>query len=689
MKNGQLYGSLGVGGHAQVYTSFYDELVDQHVRGIASKEKRNMQYETLAKEYSRMAERSLRTALSAREKAQGKTKLSAGQISQLFLAEFKINDKLIDVQLELDKSNLESDLLAKEEINEIENKYNQDNDTDVATNLRNISNAFVNLVAEQDATEQGVTNAIDSAITLIESDLDLPVDEMGQKLAKVQRYRTHMANELRTKLKSTAPAAISIADEKLRQKFSIPPVLVTDEDGNRLFTGDGMLNDQGLPNREYVEYLKLQEINQVLGGTSLSADVQNLSDLLNTAQSVRKSILGDDGAAVDETAKNAAYIFSRPELIRFFDKQQELDFQLPAEQVAELVAQETGVDADRVMGLYNRAVRYNNEDKAYVPEQYIDNLTEGFVEAKKDEAQARSKIDTVDTKTPNFEVLAAQRFLATQPKPAALINTFAELRADPSEKIAFARGRRLVEAQLQSNPDYKIWYNNLSPEEQAMQAYSIASTYYYRNMKGDEPKPKGKIQKQVMTMFEANSEMDANEMIRKTAELFRNPEERDQARAYYAALRMNKASQVSPTDEVAKIAQEPIETPKMTPTNLPHSMFEFPFPASMERQRDRQFNRTMRQLERDEAIREMQENMVFNQLDRRLNIASPAFNRADRRIERMYGTDPEMQEAMQQFEQQEVGDGGALNDFDLNAFPMTPKEELEADYALQYLKNQQ
>ena len=43
---------------------------------------------------------------------------------------------------------------------------------------------------------------------------------------------------------------------------------------------------------------------------------------------------------------------------------------------------------------------------------------------------------------------------------------------------------------------------------------------------------------------------------------------------------------------------------------------------------------------------------------------------------------------MQEFEQQHVGDGGVLNVFDLNAFPMTQKEELEADYALEYLQNQ-
>jgi len=672
MKKGQFYGTIGSQGYAAVYREIYDEFVDQQAKQNIALEKQNQQIRQMVLQYDRIAERTLKFAKDARLDSAQVGGVSPGVLSQFFMAEINAFSKLNEVQSDLEKSGIESDRDNAEQLRAIEEKYDQKNSPKAATQSAAARDALTQLTSG--ANESTVNNAIDLAISTFQNEITGMGTEKGrgEQLARIQYLRNFIADGLTNKVGVTkASAGALYLDARLAEEFGISQsnIVTFDEDLGRNVT-----------NFKLVEELKADEILGIVKQSSLKDRSEGIQKTFDDVQDAREKL---EGSVLETGATKSAKIFRNPELIEFFEAQNATGFAGTKEQYAEAVAQSTGKDAASILKMYDEAVSIFNSNKALVPEQFLDNLDEGFIDAKREATRLRGEIRTPGPTEgrQNLEQLAAQRFLATTPRPA-ITYTRADIKRVKKESSVYGQGKREVEYLLRTNPEYKMWYNGLSRQEQAMQSYGVAATQFYDDMGVDEPRPKGRVQKQAAALYEANPNLSSTEIISKTAELFKNPGSRDEARAYYAALSMHKANETSPDAEVTKVAEEPIETPQMTPTNLPHSMFEFPFPGRMERQEDRmerqgdrQFDRTMRELERDAAQGQRQEDSAFARLERRV-ARLPDFNventpRQNRRLQRQLSR----QEAINS-----LGDRGGLDGLNTSNIPLSDAQMLEEDY---------
>ena len=680
MNKGQFYGTIGAQGYASVYREIYDEFVDQQTKQNIALEKQNQQIRQMVLQYDRIAERTLKFAKDARLQSAQVGGVSPGVLSQFFMAEINAFSKLNEVQSDLEKSGIESDRDNAEQLRAIEEAYDQKNSSKAATQSAGARDALIQLTPG--ANESTVNNAIDLAIATFQNEITGMGTEKGrgEQLARIQYLRNFIADSLTNKVGMTkASAGALYLDTRLAEEFGISQsdIVTFDEDLGRNVT-----------NKDLVEELKADEILGIVKQSSLKDRSEGIKTTFTDVQAARKNL---EGSVLKTGATKSAKIFRNPELVEFFEAQNATGFAGTKEQYAEAVAQSTGKDAASILKMYDEAVSIFNSNKALVPEQFLDNLDEGFIDAKREATRLRGEIQTPGPTEgrQNLEQLAAQRFLATTPRPA-ITYTRADIKRVKKESSVYGQGKREVEYLLRTNPEYKMWYNGLSRQEQAMQSYGVAATQFYDDMGVDEPRPKGRVQKQAAALYEANPNLSSTEIISKTAELFKNPGARDEARAYYAALSMHKANETSPDAEVTKVAEEPIETPQMTPTNLPHSMFEFPFPGRMERQDNRQFNRTMRELERMEtqeakefAQRDMEQ--YLNQ-ERQQRQEDSAFARLERRVARLpdfnvENTPRQNRRLQRQLLRQEainsLGDRGALDGLNTSNLPVSypPTEE--------------
>ena len=665
MKKGQFYGTIGSQGYAAVYREIYDEFVDQQAKQNIALEKQNQQIRQMVLQYDRIAERTLKFAKDARLQSAQVGGVSPGVLSQFFMAEINAFSKLEEVKSDLEKSGIDADRDRAEQLKAIEEKYDQRNSTTASEQSAAARKAITPL--QSGANKSTINNAIDLAISSFQNQVyGMGTEERrGEQLARIQYLRNFIADALTNKVGVTkASAGTLYLDSRLAEEFGIlqSDIVVFDEKIGRNVT-----------NRDLVQNLKADEELAIIEQSSLSDRSEGIQKTFDDVQDAREQL---QGSVLQKGATKSARIFRNPELIEFFEAQNATGFAGTKEQYAEAVAQSTGKDAESILEMYDKAVGIYNSNKALVPEQYLDNLDEGFIDAKREATRLRGQIQTPGPTEgrQNLEQLAAQRFLATTPRPA-ITYTRADIKRVKKESSVYGQGKREVEYLLRTNPEYKMWYNGLSRQEQAMQSYGVAATQFYDDMGVDEPRPKGRVQKQAAALYEANPNLSSTEIISKTAELFKNPGARDEARAYYAALSMHKANETSPDAEVTKVAEEPIETPQMTPTNLPHSMFEFPFPGRMERQRDREFNRTMRELERDDAQRQREEDSAFARLERRV-ARLPDFNventpRQRRRLQRQIAR----QEAINS-----LGDPGGMFDLDVSDIPLSEAQMLDEDY---------
>jgi len=230
---------------------------------------------------------------------------------------------------------------------------------------------------------------------------------------------------------------------------------------------------------------------------------------------------------------------------------------------------------------------------ALIPEEYVDVFFEPIRKERQRAAQLEGEAALTGMQVaPDLEKLAAQRFLQSTPAPISLYTR--EQKKDlrkgvyvPQAGTDVQQTDVSIQALLRESPAYREWYNALSSGEQVMQRYGTSADKLFKEMQANpNMAPKGRAQKLAMQLYTATpigGKLSADELVNQTAEALKDKDLQDEARAYYAALIMNRDADT----------QAPVETQEANVQANVEEDMDFTFRERMMGQRAmREYERT-------------------------------------------------------------------------------------------------
>lgn len=547
MKNGQLYGTLGVDGQAAYLLQLYDSLEDQYRRAGIQQADINYNMERLAAGAETQANRFLLDLQKMQERAKKEGKPSLGAVSQLYVAQ--INAARLEHQMRQDMTDAESDEERRfaKEVEKLDDKYNYDTYSKSGESNTAFNNALITI--DQNATDATTIAAIKVGFDTIKPDIAAyPTEDVTKKKVHVAGAKAQLLSQLAAKGKRNAVTEQAI-DNYINSTFKLLPA---DLEPDAL---------QALRDAEFAT------IEQPATGT-LGATVQELS---NIRQSIADQIsgLGEESESVQQATR---YFRQNKALREFMDAQDISPMPYVVDQgTLQEIADRNKTTPDKIMRDYEKARRLADQNMALVPEEYVDNMSTAVMRERQRAAQLRGGIQTAPQAAPDFEKLAAQRYIATTPTPLSMYTR--EQRKDiKAGKVPQQVGsdvqqtNRDIQTMLRSNPEYKQWYNSLSQGQQVMQQYTISSTKLLDELKADPSrKAQGRGEKLAEQLFEQYKNnpsagyLTADELVNQTAEAFKDRDLQDEARAYYTALVANAKSSTQPTPETNQANLEPVD----------------------------------------------------------------------------------------------------------------------------------
>ncbi len=518
MKNGEIYGLMGRSGSAATYLAIYSELEQQLVASNISEAKRQQQLTSVALQYDKLAARTLSELRKQRGSVLAKNKLSYGVISQFYITQLNLIRAREALKEKASKGTYEGAQGYADAKQEVEQAFNYKDTSEGQALIVDISTAL------STADSASVLNRIDK---LIESETDkiksYSANEVGEQYAHI----LHLKNQI---LSETTEKNLSLDEETLNAKLETAL----------------NVNIENL-NQQYIDEQKQKKLDAIPEPKGLSADITALDTLEDKLQGTLDSMGG-----TSKDAKKAAEVFSSPALRALFDLQDATNYAPTREQVQNLL-NTYQIEPEVLSEQYEKAKGYLNTNIELVPQDYLDNLSNDVVQNRQMAAQYRQP--RTETATPDLEQLAAQRFLMTQQR-SPLSMTRAESKQIDYDSSLYGRGQYQLDERLKSDENFRTQFQSYSPEKQAFAHYGVAATDFYNKMGVDTPKPKGRAQKLAMQLYDADSELDAAQIIQKTSEMFTNKENLDEARAYYAALAMNGKRTTRPAPETVDASND-------------------------------------------------------------------------------------------------------------------------------------
>lgn len=517
MKNGEIYGLMGRSGSAATYLAIYSEFEQQFVASNMSEAKRQQQLNSIALQYDKLAARTLSELRKQRGSVLQKNKLSYGVISQFYITQLNLIRAREALQQKAAKGNYEGAQAYADAQFKVEKDFDYNRTPEGQALITEIRQAFAS------ADNKSALTAID---TILASESDklssYAAGDVGEKYAHI----LHLKNEIL--------AAATLKGLKI----------VTEDVVNGKLVSNFKVNLDSL-NQKFIDEEKEKKLDAIPDPEGLSADITALNELEKNLQGTLESMGG-----TSEDAQKAAKVFSSPALRALFELEDATNYAPTEEQVDDLL-KTYEIEPEVLSELYEEAKGYLNTNIELVPQDYLDNLSNDVVRNRQMAAQYRQP--RTSTATPDLEQLAAQRFLMTQQR-SPLSMTRAESKQIDYDSSLYGRGQYQLDERLKSDESFRTQFQSYSPEKQAFAHYGVAATDFYNKMGVDTPKPKGRAQKLAMQLYEADATLDPAQIIQKTAEMFTNKENLDEARAYYAALAMNGKRTTTPASKTVDAA---------------------------------------------------------------------------------------------------------------------------------------
>jgi len=521
MNNGQYYGTIGAQGYAQLYSQLFDQMQQQLIASNISAQKRQQALMQMANSAEQKSNYYHQQLLKDYRKAQGGTNINHNSIMGLLSVETKLLALKLKLEAKAAESGQEADLKYFKDIQEIEDLYNPSINTRFETAITTAIQDNPNALSTPAAQQAAVTAILDNQV--IQSTLNGIQDE-GLKAA----YLNHLTGRIQSELFN------------LQEESAGIPLIRTEALAKFGLTEEQSTEDKVAASLEAAKG-KIQKVS------ALSADVNQINELMGEARRARS---GTAKGISTEDERRAVRLFADPEFAAFIRLYDATNGQPSQQQLDKFFADNPKTDKQEIGRQFAQAKELYATNMALIPEEYVDVFFEPIRKERQRAAQLEAEAALTGMQVaPDLEKLAAQRFLQSTPAPMSLYTR--EQKKDlrkgvyvPQAGTDVQQTDVSIQALLRESPAYREWYNGLSAGEQVMQRYGTSADKLFKEMQANpNMAPKGRAQKLAMQLYTATpigGKLSADELVNQTAEALKDKDLQDEARAYYAALIMNR-----------------------------------------------------------------------------------------------------------------------------------------------------
>jgi len=521
MNNGQYYGTIGAQGYAQLYSQLFDQMQQQLIASNISAQKRQQALMQMANSAEQKSNYYHQQLLKDYRKAQGGTNINHNSIMGLLSVETKLLALKLKLEAKAAESGQEADLKYFQDIQEIEDLYNPSINTRFETAITTAIQDNPNALSTPTAQQAAVTAILDNEV--IQSTLNGIQDE-GLKAA----YLNHLTGRIQSELFN------------LQEESAGIPLIRTEALAKFGLTEEQSTQDKVAASLEAAKG-KIQKVS------ALSADVNQINELMGEARRARS---GTAKGISTEDERRAVRLFADPEFAAFIRLYDATNGQPSQQQLDKFFEDNPKTDKQEIGRQFAQAKELYATNMALIPEEYVDVFFEPIRKERQRAAQLEAEAALTGMQVaPDLEKLAAQRFLQSTPAPMSLYTR--EQKKDlrkgvyvPQAGTDVQQTDVSIQALLRESPAYREWYNGLSAGEQVMQRYGTSADKLFKEMQANpNMAPKGRAQKLAMQLYTATpigGKLSADELVNQTAEALKDKDLQDEARAYYAALIMNR-----------------------------------------------------------------------------------------------------------------------------------------------------
>ena len=538
MKVGQFYGTVGQVGYGPVLMQIYSQEAERLRRLELSNAEQQAKLRQYALKYETEANKFLTQQLKFRQDAIKAGAPSAGVLSQFIMAQVKIQGLISDIERQASKRDADTVIAEAEAIKEVSDKFNFET-YQASGRVALAANSALATVDKATDTKT-IVSMINQIIDQSAQELRrIPADDVDQLGVVLNGIKTQILTTLDSKGRN-AQRFVPVIDKKLDEVSGVNSATYT---------------------ANYLDNRKAEELALLPNYNSKTSEALNkLKTLYGETDDLRKKLGGET-----EQTKEAQELFINNEgLKELFRAIQATDFDLRPE-IINSIAERNNTTPKQLLEDFEKAKSFSDKNPALVPEEFVPLVTSSVFDLRQKAAQTKRQQQQLETqKAPDLERLAAERFLASTPRSLELY-TRDQRRDIRKGKVVTEIGSKIeqtdrsIRANLAGSEDYRNWYNSQTKGVQVMQRYGTTADELFKEMQSNPNfTPKGRGQKFAMQLFEAsqNQMLTADQLVNQTAEGLRSEKDQDEARAYYAALYMNKNAPTQAPSETVQAQQE-------------------------------------------------------------------------------------------------------------------------------------
>jgi hypothetical protein len=544
MNYGQLYGAIGSQGYAGAYDMIYQQINADLQRQNLSTQDRMEKLYSISQEASKSANRMSQNLQKEYRKAQGGTNINHNSLMGLMSIQTKLLALKQKIIKDYDKAEERAAFKFLDDLQAVEDRFDpttNDNFVSAVTTL--IQNNSI--IADSPSAQEDMIEAV------IDNELVTKTLNKLQNEGERAAYVNYLIDRVNTELFDLDQEA---AGRPAFKTAVLSKYTLTDEN----------LTDEAINKAKEEQKAKIKKVNVA------SKDLLAIENLFNEAGDARKGAGIGTGTEQEQAAKR---LFSDPEFVNFMNLYEQTNGRPTPQQLESFFQSNEGTTREEIAGQFQQAKELYQQNIALVPLDYIDVLSEPIRGERQRGAAALAERQALGMQQqPDLEQLAARRYLASRPLPMEMYTREQRKQLRKGELVPRA-GSKIeqtdisIQALLRQSPEYREWYNSISKGEQIMQRYNTTAGDMFDEMQANPNfTPKGRAQKFAMQLFEATQagdQLSADALVAQTAEGLRTSELQDEARAYYAALIMNRDASTSAPVETQEAEREAEASPDM------------------------------------------------------------------------------------------------------------------------------
>lgn len=539
MNNGQYYGTIGAQGYAQLYSQLFDQMQQQLIASNISAQKRQQALMQMANSAEQKSNYYHQQLLKDYRKAQGGTNINHNSIMGLLSVETKLLALKLKLEAKAAESGQQADLQYYKELEKIDDLYNPSKNTRFENAITGAIQDNSNILSSPDSQEAAVQAILNNAVIRDTINSFTNTEDQNNQGLKAA-YLNYLTERIQSEVFNLEEES---AGRSLIRTTALAKFGLTEDQSTKEKINESLEAAKG----------KIKKVS------ALSADVNQIDTLMDEARTARS---GTATGISTEDERKAVKLFSDPEFAAFIRLYDATNGQPSQQQLDKFFEDNPKTDKQEIGRQFAQAKELYATNMALIPEEYVDVFFEPIRKERQRAAQLESEAALTGMQVaPDLEKLAAQRFLQSTPAPISLYTR--EQKKDlrkgvyvPQAGTDVQQTDVSIQALLRESPAYREWYNSLSAGEQVMQRYGTSADKLFKEMQANpNMAPKGRAQKLAMQLYTATpigGKLSADELVNQTAEALKDKDLQDEARAYYAALIMNRDADT----------QAPVETQK-------------------------------------------------------------------------------------------------------------------------------